>query len=210
MSRDWWNPLDGMEELTFRPAEGGYLYAAPSPWLFGRKRHYIVDAEQKAALSSVHRTMMRYVFCTIIIGAVTCAPLAGVLLPSHSNAQQLAFLGVSILVGLAMGLTLNALLVHRVKPIVATLTPSSEHITRRDMFGTQTTKFSRGYVLGFTVLSFVMLALSAARPILDPASRDLMAIVGITLFGATTIYWCAVYIAQCRRGVGDDVAANRQ
>src|SRR5712691_4345649 len=36
MSRHWWNPFDGMEELTFRPVEGGYLYAAPNPWLFGR------------------------------------------------------------------------------------------------------------------------------------------------------------------------------
>jgi hypothetical protein len=54
-------------------------------------------------------------------------------------------------------------------------------------------------VLGFAALSFVMLALSAARPIFDPAGRDLMAIIGITLFGFTTVYWCAVYIAKWRR-----------
>jgi len=203
MPRHWWNPFDGMEELTFRPVEGGrYLYAAPSLWLFGRKRHYVVNAEQKAALASVHRTMMRYVFWTIIVAAVTCAPLAGAFLPSQSNAQQLLFLSVTTLTGVAIGLALNALLLHRLKPIIATLTPSDERITRRDVFSTQTTTFSRGYVLGFTALSFVMLALSAARPILDPAGRDLMAVVGITLFGATTIYWCTVCIAQCRRRVG--------
>ena len=202
MSGHWWNPLDGMAELTFRPIEGGYLYAAPSLWLFGRKRHYVVNAEQKAALASVHRSMMLYVFVTIIIAAMACAPLAGVFLPSQSNVQQLAFLGVTILIGLAIGLALNALLLHRLKPIIATLTPSDERITQRDLFSTQTTAFPRGYVLGFTVLSFVMLALSAARPILDPAGRDLMAIFGIILFGLTTIYWCAVCIAQCRRGVG--------
>jgi len=203
MPRHWWNPFDGMEELTFRPVEGGdYLYAAPSPWLFGGKQHYVVNAQQKAALASVHRTMMRYVFWTIVVGAATCAPLAGMFLPSHSNTQQLAFLGIVTLMSLAVGIALNALLLRRLKPIIATLTPSNERITRRDMFGTQTTMFSRGYVLGFTVLSFVMLALSAARPILDPAGRDLMAVFGIILFGLTTIYWCAVCIAQCRRGVG--------
>ena len=202
MSRHWWNPFDGMEELTFRPVEGGYLYAAPNPWLFGRKRHYFVNAEQKARLASAHRTMMQQTFWTIIIGAGACGPIAGVFLPSHSNAQQLAYLGVAALIGLAIGLTLNVLLLHRIKPIIATLTPSSERITRRDMFGTQTNTFSRGYVLGFTVLSFVMLALSAARPILDPAGRDLLAIVGITLFGFTTIYWCAVYVAKWRREAG--------
>jgi hypothetical protein len=188
-----------MEELTFKPVEGGFLYRAPNPWLFGRYRHYFVNADQKAVLASAHRTMMRQVFWAIIIGAVTCAPLAGVFLPSNSNAQQLAYLGVAALIGLAIGLTLNALLLHKVKPIIGALTPSSERITRRDVFSTQATTFSRGYVLGFTVLSFVMLALSAARPIFDPAGRDLMAIIGITLFGFTTVYWCAVYIAKWRR-----------
>jgi hypothetical protein len=199
MSRQWWNPFDGMEELTFRPVEGGFLYRAPNPWLFGRFRYYFVNAEQKATLASAHRTMMRQTFWTIVLGAGACGPLAGAFMPSHSNAQQLAYLGVAALVGLAIGLVLNALLLHRVNPIIATLTPSSERITRRDMVGIQATTFSRRYVLGFTALSFVMLALSAARPIFDPAGRDLLAIFGVILFGFTTVYWCAVYIAKCRR-----------
>ena len=198
MSRQWWNPFDGMEELTFRPVDGGFLYRAPNRWVFGRYRHYFANADQKAALASAHRTMMRQTFWTIIIGAAICAPLAGVFLPSHSNAQQLAYLGVSALIGLAIGLTLNFLLLQKVNPIIATLTPSNDRITRRDTF-TQTTTFSRGYVLGFAMLSFVMLALSAARPIFDPAGRDLIAIIGIALFGFTTVYWCAVFIAKCWR-----------
>jgi hypothetical protein len=194
MARQWWNPFDGMEELTFRPVEGGFLYRAPNPWLIGRFRHYFVNAEQKATLASAHRTMMMQLFWSIVIGAMACAPIAGVFLPSQSSTQQLAYLGVAALVGLAIGLMLNALLLHKVRPIIATLTPSSERITQRDMFGTQTTTFSRRYVLGFAALSFVMLALSAARPIFDPAGRDLIAIIGIALFGFTTVYWCAVYI----------------
>ena len=199
MARHWWNPFDGMEELTFRPVEGGFLYRAPNPWLFGRYRHYVVNAEQKATLASAHRTMMLQLFWSIVIGAGASGPIAGVFLPSQSSAQQLAYLGIAALVGLAIGLTLNALLLHKIRPIIATLTPSSERITQRQMFSTQTTTFSRRYVLGFAALSFVMLALSAARPIFDPAGRDLIAVIGITLFGFTTIYWCAVYIAKCWR-----------
>jgi hypothetical protein len=200
MARHWWNPFDGMEELNFRPVEGGrYLYRAPSPWVFGPYRHFAVNAEQKAALASAHRTMMLQTFWTIVIGAGAFGPIAGVFLPSQSNAQQLAYLGVAMLVGLAIGLALNALLLHRIKPIIATLTPTSERITQRDMLGTQAATFSRGYVLGFAALSLAMLALSAARPIFDPAGRDLIAVMGITLFGLATIYWCAVYIAKCWR-----------
>jgi len=191
-----------MEELTFRPTEGGYLYAAPNLLVFGRKRHYFVNAEQKAVLAAAHRTMMLRVFWAIVISAAAFAPAAGLFLPLQSSAQQLAFLGAATLVGLAIGLALNALLLHTLKPIIATLPQSNERITQRDVFGTQTTTFSRGHVLGFTVLSFVMLALSAARPILDPAGRDLMAVFGITLFGFATIYWSAVCIAQCRRRAG--------
>jgi hypothetical protein len=199
MSRLWRNPIDGMVELTFRPVEGGFLYRAPNPWLFGLKRHYFVNAEQRAALAPAHRTMVLQRFLSIIIAAMTVGPLAGAFLLSQSTAQQLAYLGVCALVGVVIGLTLNALLLRKVNPIIATLTPSSERITRRDMFSAQTTAFSRHFVLAFVVLSFVMLALAVARPILHPASRDLIAVVGIILFGLCSIYWCAVYIAKWRR-----------
>jgi hypothetical protein len=199
MTRHWWNPFDGMEELTFRPVEGGFLYRAPNRWLFGRYRHYFVNAEQKATLASAHRTMLMHMFVSIVIGAATFAPMASAFLPPQSSAQQLTYLGACALIGIAIGLALNALLLRKVDPIIATLTPSSDRISQHDMFSAQATTFSRRYVLGFAVLSFVMLALSAARPILDPAGRDLIAIVGIVMFGACSIYWCAVYIAKCRR-----------
>jgi hypothetical protein len=67
------------------------------------------------------------------------------------------------------------------------------------MVGTQARTFSRGYVLGFAALSLVLLALSVARPVFDPAGRDFIAVFGITLFSLTTIYWCALFVAKCRR-----------
>ena len=201
MSGHWWNPINGMVELTFRPVEGGFLYRAPSRWLFGRYQHYLVNAEQKARLASAHRTMMLQMFFAIIIGAATVAPVAGAFFPARSSTLELAYLGACALVGIAIGLILNALLLRKVNPIIATLTPSRDWITRRDTFSAQATTFPRGFVLFFVVLSFAMLALSAARPIFDPAGRDLLAVVGVTLFGFTTVYWSAVYIAKWRRRV---------
>jgi len=192
MAGHWWHPLDGMQELSFKPIAGGYLYRAPSPWLFGPARHYVVGEEQKAALALHHRAMLRLAFWLIVMMGGLAVPLAALFLPS----QNLAYIGASMLVGLAIGLSINAWLFHKVKPIIAELTPSVERITQHDMFGTQASTFSRRYVLGFAVLSFVMLALSAARPIFDPAARDLIAVLGIALFGLATIYWCALYVAQ--------------
>jgi hypothetical protein len=195
MARHWWHPFDGMQELSFKSVAEGYLYRAPSPWLFGPTRHYVVTEEQKAALALHHRAMLQQAFWLIIAMAALAAPLASLFPPT----EGITFISASILIGLAIGLSLNALLVHKVRPIIGGLTPSAERITQRDMFGKQAQTFSRRYVLGFAALSFVMLALSAARPIFDPAGRDIIAIVGIVLFGLATIYWCALYVAQCWR-----------
>lgn len=195
MSRHWWHPLDGMQELSFKPVTGGYLYRAPSPWLFGPTQHYVVTEEQKAALAVHHRAMLRQAFWLIIMMGALAAPLASLFPPT----QGISFISASIFVGLTIGFFLNGLLVRKVNPIIAGLTPSADRITQRDLFGKQAQTFSRRYVLGFAALSFVMLALSAARPIFDPAGRDMIAIVGIVLFGLATIYWCALYLAQCWR-----------
>ena len=123
------------------------------------------------------------------------APLASLFPPTHG----VSFISASILIGLAIGFLLNTLLVRKVTPIITGLTPSAERITQRDMFGKQAQTFSRRYVVGFAALSFVMLSLSAARPLFDPAGRDMIAIVGVVLFGLATIYWCALLVAQCWR-----------
>ena len=195
MSRHWWHPLDGMQELSFKPVTGGYLYRAPSPWLFGRTQHYVVTEEQKAALAVHHRAMLRQAFWLIIVMGALAVPLASLFPPTHG----ISFIAASIFIGLAIGFLLNTLLVRKVNPIIAGLTPSAERITQRDMFGKQAQTFSRRYVVGFAALSFVMLALSAARPVIDPAGSDMIAIVGVVLFGLATIYWCALLVAQCWR-----------
>ena len=195
MARHWWHPLDGMQELSFKPVTGGYLYRAPSPWLFGPTQHYVVTEEQKAALAAQHRAMLRQAFWVIIAMGALAAPLTSLFPPT----QGIPFIAASMLIGLAIGLFLNTLLVRKVKPVLTGLAPSAQRITQRDMFGKQAQTFSRRYVLGFAALSFVMLALSAARPIFDPAGRDIIAIIGVVLFGLATIYWCALYVAQCWR-----------
>ena len=37
-------------EASFKPAPGGHVFQAPSPWMFARPRYYLVNDAQKAAL----------------------------------------------------------------------------------------------------------------------------------------------------------------
>jgi len=196
MSRRWWNPFDGMEQLSFKPAADGFLYRAPNPWLIGRARHYVVSAEQKEVLAIHHRTMLRRMFWMIVLMGALAGPMAAAFVSEHG----IAFIGFGAALGLVVGGAINALLARKVRPIIAGLAPSSERITQREMFGTQVATFPRGYVLGFAALSLGLLAMSALRPILDPAGRDLISVAGIVLFGFATVYWSALYVAKRRRG----------
>src|SRR5436309_8356401 len=113
MARHWGDPLDGMQELSFKPVTGGYLYRAPSPWLFGPAQHYVVTEEQKAALAMQHRAILQQAFWLIVVMGALAAPLASLFPP----AQGIPFIAASMLIGLAIGLVLNALLIRKVNPL---------------------------------------------------------------------------------------------
>ena len=117
MVRRWWHPFDGMEQLSFKPVPKGFVYRAPNPWLFGPGRHYVVSEPQRAALSVHHRTMMRQVFWMIVVASALGAPLAGQFLAL----QSYALVGFGAFVGLVIGFVLNAMLVHKIKPIIMVL-----------------------------------------------------------------------------------------
>jgi hypothetical protein len=195
MSNRWWNPFDGMEQMAFKPLADGYVYRAPNPWLFGPGRYYLVNEAQKAALVVHHRRMMQLMFWGIIAMVMIGVPLTGLFLPHRSGTMM----GVSALVGLALGLCLNLLLVRRIEPIVATLPPTSARITQGDAFKRQVAIFSRRYLLGFAALDFVLLALVVSTAVFGSTGWDLMAIVGSLLFGAGMIYFLVLYVAKRRQ-----------
>ena len=116
----WWNVFDAMVEIAFKPTVGGYVYRAPSLWPFASSVHYLVNEQQKAVLTGYHLGMFRTLFWLIVVGAGVGGPLAGAFL---SGGLWLK-LGISLLVGLAMGLGASTWLVRKVRPIIAGLEPS--------------------------------------------------------------------------------------
>ena len=39
--------------MLFKPVPAGFIFRAPNPWIFGRADHYLVNAQQKAALLGI-------------------------------------------------------------------------------------------------------------------------------------------------------------
>jgi MFS family permease len=193
-----WYPFDGMAELVFKPVMGGYIYRAPSLWIFGG-RHYRVNEAQKSELVMRHRSMLRILFWTIVAGGATAGPIAGAFMLHHGWAA----LGVSVLVGLMMGFVINWWLVRQVRPILAPLTPTSERITRGELIHRQAAVLSPAFLIGFGALSLAMFALSALRGVYGAQGWDFSAVIGTLLFGACTIYWSVLYVMK-RRCVSAD------
>lgn len=52
--------FDGIEEISFKAVEGGYIFETPPPWVFGPVRAYFVTEVQKAAIAaSIRQTLQR-------------------------------------------------------------------------------------------------------------------------------------------------------
>jgi len=189
-----WYPFDRMAELVFKPVADGYLYRAPSLWLFTRGPHFRVTEAQKAELIVCHRTMLRALFWLIVIGGALGGPLAAAGLHGHGW-KMLALCG---LVGLAIGYAANVWLVRKVRPMLTQLAPTDERITRGERFKRQVAVFSPRFVIAFGLLSLALTALEVLRGIYGPDGWDLIAVFGTALFGACTIYWAVLYAMKRR------------
>ena len=54
-------------EASFKPIEGGYVFQAPSPWMFARPRYYLVSAAKKAEISA-HLARWRLLLFLPVLG----------------------------------------------------------------------------------------------------------------------------------------------
>ena len=67
-------------EASFKPIAGGYLFQAPSPWIFARPSYYLVSDATKAEISA---RLGRWRLMLLLVGpAVLCLMLPMILFPS--------------------------------------------------------------------------------------------------------------------------------
>jgi hypothetical protein len=197
------NPFGGMENALFKPVPGGYLYRAPNPWLFGAARYYVVSDAQKLELAAHHRRALLISFLGIMAAIIVATPFLG----AYFSQNFLMGMGISALVGLAIGLVINRRLVQKVNPIVASLPASPDRITRADAFKLQASTFSPRFILGYAILSFLLFVLMAWYALFGAEPRETSGLIGVALFGFSTIYFVALYIGKRRQAAARPAAS---
>jgi hypothetical protein len=123
--------------VVFKPVSGGYVYGAPNAWLFGSREHFLVTEQQKATILATHTSSTRPVLWITGISWITLSALLGTAWPlwAHRSGYHSAGLySVSAMIATILSIypafvISRQLLLRRLRPILATLSPTNERIT---------------------------------------------------------------------------------
>jgi hypothetical protein len=192
MSRRWWFPFDGMEEMAFKHVQDGWVFGAPNPWLIGPRRYYLLNDAQKFEIVACLRRMWRLLSVGMLAMIAVTIPLVMPMI----DARPLSTLAVAALAGLVIGIAANTYFYTATRPIIAGMEPTAERITQREAFRIQTAALSRGRIICFGLLSLALFALCAAQPLIMSARWDWWSLAGTLFFGITTIYWLVLFASK--------------
>ena len=131
---------DNIDALWFKPVQGGYVFRAPKPWVFGRNRFFLVNEAQKKLLSGILTARSPSVTVVRLMAAIAvmfagCTPIV-LFLSRHGVTGASLVTAVVLLAWLSLYTALLfsmrpiALLVQRHVP---DLTPTEQRITAADL-----------------------------------------------------------------------------
>ena len=123
--------------VVFKPVSGGYVYGAPNAWVFSSRQHFLVTEEQKAAILAALTSSTRPVLWITGISWIALSALLGTALPLwvyRSGYPPAGLYGISAMIAMILSIypafvISRQLLLHRLRPILATLPPTNERIT---------------------------------------------------------------------------------
>jgi hypothetical protein len=150
-----WDGLNGADErVAFKRTADGYVFRAPSRWLIGPARHYLVDGARKDEIVCALADLREQGARALIVAVV--AMTVGLVMSIHFRAH-LVLAGVS---GLALLLAFVALArfhqLAALQPLLAGLPRAAERITWRDRLAAASAATSWTQLVmvgvGFTVL----------------------------------------------------------
>jgi len=123
--------------VFFKPVPGGYVYRAPNTWLIGSRAHFLVTEAQKAAILAIVSSTVGPVLWMTGLTWIALSALLGTALSMWAYGGRHygpGLVGISSMIAMMLSIypaffLSRQLLLHRLRPILATLLPTSERIT---------------------------------------------------------------------------------
>lgn len=129
---------DARETLWFKQVPEGYVFGAPKPWIFGRRRFFLVDEAQKAQLLAVLTARSQSAALIMVILpflAMFTASVAAIVFIAGDGDHSLAVFSetlIAVAVSMYLALLIAAGPTRRVQPLLAGLSPTDQRITIAD------------------------------------------------------------------------------
>ena len=123
--------FDGIEEISFKQVEGGYIFETPPPWVFGPPRAYFVTGRQKAEIAERIRQTLRGMKSLVLagwFGLILVYFVAMFWLTAHDHANSLTFFILTLAVSLPYVWLIHAYRAWRLRPLIAGLPRSNVRI----------------------------------------------------------------------------------
>jgi hypothetical protein len=132
---------DRAVETWFKPADGGYIFRCPNPWLLGPMRTYLASEAQKRGLAVCLRQRQRLILW--LLGIYLLFALGLTMLfeqanpaPESATAGFVAIIVVALLGMLVLALVPHLYLMRKISPLVVELQRTDEPTTLHDqLFG---------------------------------------------------------------------------
>ena len=144
---------DVRETTMFKPVPEGYVYRAPSKWVFGGNRFYLVNETQKAEILAIARARSQAPFWLTLTGLVAASSVIVAWASGHGGPTvrdaviTLAVLPVCFYAALVLTIWP---LERRLAPILARLPRTDQRITPADLRAAMRTglSFRKSLLLG--------------------------------------------------------------
>lgn len=200
--------FEGSEEAAFKPVAGGYVFQAPSlAWPFGRASAYLVNEQQKAALTACLRRQ-RWQVLLVTMGIMLAYAALGVTIAMSHQALHLSaakFAVVIIVVAMTvfgMALLPYFWVLRAMRPLLVGLPPTDQRITAGEQIQRLATAISPK-VLWLGGAGGVLMIVGNLMTVVDPLSESPRPpgfpsqVFGMLVGAALTGYF--VYLAILRR-----------
>jgi hypothetical protein len=186
----------GAEEGLFKPTTNGWIFSAPNPWTFARRRSYLVTSAQKAEIAQrVRRALAFRLLAFIPILAMT--GITFFLFPSLlRHVTYLTWLAFALLI-VCGTVVINLCDYLMTRRSLAGLPRTTERISQLDMYRRQAQSMSVARLVTLTAIETIAFILVLAAWLMLPRASGLL-LLNVVMLGALAILFAVMLVAKLR------------